>query len=356
MIINSCFCFIFRFPQYDLFEPEPIRSEPHGRRPQSRRQVQHDKEQRPIVVTGVKQPSVIRIVEKKCKEVGAEVFRIGKDFNFKIKKESLEGSFFDLTTNHDRGKQLNGLHLSLIGEFQVENASLAVETVLQLRKFGFRVSDKQIRKALKTAFFPGRFEVLPIARGPVAPSSRIPSPSVASSLRALDGTPSSRATPRLSIILDGAHNPTKMRAFIKALKKLFPNQKKIFVVGFKFDKDIPKMLKQIVRAADTIIVTEFHGKTDVNINASMKVSNLIRQLTDQISNLKYDKKIKVMAEGKSKAAFSRALKIPKQSTKQVQDMVRNDNYIIAVTGSLYLVGEVREYLFEIASPNKLGSQ
>ena len=193
------------------------------------------------------------------------------------------------------------------------------------------------------------------ARGPVAPSSH-PMSSVASSLRALDGTPSSRATPRLSIILDGAHNPTKMRAFIKALKKLFPNQKKIFVVGFKFDKDIPKMLKQIVRAADTIIVTEFHGKTDVNINASMKVSNLIRRSPDQISNLKYDKKIKVMAEGKSKAAFSRALKIPKQSTKQVQDMVRNDNYIIAVTGSLYLVGEVREYLFEIASPNKLGSQ
>src|SRR3989344_1772453 len=39
-----------------------------------------------------------------------------------------------------------------------------------------------------------------LARGPVAPSSRIPSPSVAGSLRALDGTPSSRATPRSDAI------------------------------------------------------------------------------------------------------------------------------------------------------------
>jgi len=235
-----------------------------------------------IVITGVKQRSVIKIIEEKCREVGAKLYRLEKDF------------------------KLTNLKLSLLGDYQVENASLAVQTVVQLRKFGFKVKEEDIRKALSTAFFPGRFEILRLT---------------------------SFAQDKISstLILDGAHNPTKMRAFLSTLKKLYPKERKIFLVGFKFDKDISKMLKQIVKVADRIIVTEFKAKTDVAVHASAKALNL----KSLIFNLKSN--VKVVVEKDSEKALHKALNYPITQLPNYQS-------IIVVTGSLYLVGEIRSML------------
>ena len=116
-----------------------------------------------------------------------------------------------------------------------------------------------------------------------------------------------------------------------SLKKLFPEQKKIFIIGFKFDKDVKKMLRQIVKIADVIIITEFKGKTDMAINASADASNL----KTQISKLKSD--AKVIIEKDLEKALKKAIKL---STIQQY----NNPAIIVVTGSLYLVGEVRNML------------
>ena len=134
-----------------------------------------------------------------------------------------------------------------------------------------------------------------------------------------------------TLVLDGAHNPTKMKAFLTTLKVLFPKQKKIFLVGFKFDKDITKMLKQITKVADKIIVTEFDRATDMAVSSSADVLNL----KSQISNLKSD--AKVIVEKDSKKAIDKALNI-------LISQYLNIPAIIVVTGSLYLVGEIRNML------------
>ena len=247
------------------------------------------------VVTGIKQPTVVRIIEERCRKVGAQLFWLGKDFNYKIKKESIEGSIFDLISQRDRVRKLNDLKLSLLGDYQVENASIAIKTVLELEKFGFKVSDNEIRRALSTAFFPGRFEAINYT---------------------LDAK-------RYTLILDGAHNPTKMKEFLKNLKKLFPNQKKVFIVGFKFDKDIPKMLKQITKVADEIIITEFNRATDMSVSASAEAESI----KYYVSSIKYQGE--VYYEKNSKRAMEKAF-----------EMAGKDDLIV-VTGSLYLVGEIR---------------
>ena len=259
-----------------------------------------------IVVTGVKQPSVVKIVENRCREVEAKLYRHGKDFDFKIEKESLEGSVFDLTIGSDRGLQLNGLKLSLLGRHQVENASLAIETAMQLGKFGLEITEEHIRKALKTAFFPGRFEILRL-------------------------TPFAQDKTSSTLVLDGAHNPTKMKAFLTSLKKLFPKEKKIFIVGFKFDKDIKRMLSQILEVADKIILTEFHGKTDISVSSSAKAESI----KYQVLSSKY--RGKIIVEPNSKKALDLTLNI-------LVSQYPNIPAIIVVTGSLYLVGEVRSML------------
>lgn len=259
-----------------------------------------------VVVSGVRQPSVVKIIEKKCEDTGAKLNLLWRDFGYKIKKESLKGSVFDLITSSGRTIQLNDLQLSLIGRYQVENASLAVKTVLKLEKFGFKISDEAIKKALKTAFFPGRFEILRLA-------------------------PLSQDKTSSTLILDGAHNPTKMRAFLSTLKKLFPKEPKVFIVGFKFDKDIKKMLKEILGAADEIIITEFKAKTDTNVHASADASDIKNEI------LKIKKDSEVIIERDSKKALEKALNI-------LKTQYPNDPSAIIVTGSLYLVGEVRSML------------
>ncbi|MDP3987676.1 MAG: folylpolyglutamate synthase/dihydrofolate synthase family protein [Candidatus Levybacteria bacterium] len=239
-----------------------------------------------VVVTGVKQKSVIKIVEEKCKDAGVELFRLGKDFSL-----------------------LKNQNLSLRGEYQRENASIAVETVLKLKRFGFKIDEKNIRKALKTAFFPGRFEIVQID----------------SVLRlALLAQDKMSAT----LILDGAHNPSKMKAFIESLTEFVGSKKNIFVVAFKKDKDIKSMLSEIFKIADVIIITQFKTATDVGKNSAMPVGNF----KFSILNFQSKNKIKIFKIRDSKKALKKAFEVVEPED------------LIVVTGSLYLVGEIRSYL------------
>jgi len=320
-----------------------------------------------VVITGIRQPSVIKIVEEKCREVGARLYRLDKDFHFKIKKEIVGGMLFDLTTVSDRALQLNDLKLSLLGKYQAENASLAVETVLQLRKFGFKVSEDHIRRALKSAFFPGRFEIVKIDSLLRRASSfdmlrTNPERSRMGSL-AQDKTSS-------TLVLDGAHNPTKMKAFLKTLKKLYPKNPKIFIVAFKNDKDIKSMLSQILKLADKVIITEFTAKTDMSKNASAGALNLKSQISRlaeapaKRANLKTD--AGVFVEKDPKRALQNAIRasavqqynnLPRRPLRPAsppasprgeslggREASKAGPTIVVVTGSLYLVGEVRNML------------
>jgi len=239
-----------------------------------------------VVVSGVKQPSVIKIVKDRCSKTNAKLNLLWRDFGYKIKKESTSKTDYDFISDSE---VFDDLQLSLLGHYQVENASLALKTILELRKLRFKISDEAIRKALKTAFFPGRFEIV--------------------------------KSDKNLLILDGAHNPVKIREFLKSLKKIFPKEKKTFVVGFKFDKDIKKMLKEIINVADKIIVTQFNMKTDMMIYASAKVEDINKQ----IKRTKYDGEII----------------IEKDLRKALRVGFRRGGELTVVTGSLYLVGEAR---------------
>ena len=128
------------------------------------------------------------------------------------------------------------------------------------------------------------------------------------------------------LVLDGAHNPAKMKAFLSALKSLFPKQKKVFLVAFKSNKDAGKMLSEIVKAADVIIATRFTVSMGYVSSGAMEPTNI----KNQISKIKNNQK--VVVEESSRKALSMALELAKKDE------------LIVFTGSLYLVGEVRSML------------
>jgi dihydrofolate synthase/folylpolyglutamate synthase len=170
-------------------------------------------------------------------------------------------------------------HIGLLGDYQKENANLALAAVNYLsQRDGFKINKEKVGTAFKTAHFPGRFDI--------------------------------RKINDKTVIFDGAHNPQKMEAFIDSLVKKFPNQKLNFLIAFKKGKDYQDMLKIITPKAELIVLTSFFTKNQDMINSSVD-----------------PKEIKLSAKI-----------IP--DLKKAWQFISNKNEPIIVTGSLYLIGEI----------------
>ncbi len=249
------------------------------------------------VVSSVSQTSIRKIVEEKSRTEGVQLSQQGSDFTYRIREVDRSGSRFDFISGED---SYEDIELSLLGEYQVENAAIALEVIRQSERFGYTVSEDHIRKALSTASFPGRFEILPYTKG---------------------GT-------LYTFVLDGAHNPLKMHSFLSALESFYPEKKKIFIVTFKRGKAVETMLHAIERIADVLVLTEFHRTIDTGKNASM-MSDDLRAVEH---NLSERKDIPIYTAKTTAEALTLAL----------QEAHSDD--LMIVTGSLYLIGEVKDLL------------
>lgn len=125
-------------------------------------------------------------------------------------EEKLGGYCFDTSIF---GYQYKNMELSMTGYHQVENAMCALTTLSVLRKRGtIRVSEEQLRRGMKMAVQPGRFEI--ISDDPF-------------------------------VILDGAHNQDGIRAFTASLTEHFSGKRLLLVMGVLKDKAVEDILKEL---------------------------------------------------------------------------------------------------------------
>ena len=103
----------------------------------------------------------------------------------------------------------NDVETGMKGEYQKENAALAFSALMALKSMGYSVSEEGIRRGMKKACWPGRFELL--AKEPL-------------------------------FIIDGAHNEDGVRALAQALKQDYPGKEFCLIVGILGDKAYDKML------------------------------------------------------------------------------------------------------------------
>lgn len=176
-------------------------------------------------------------------------------------------------------------HISLLGEYQVHNAAVVLETVNVLRRRGWEIPEDALLRGLSQARWPGRLE---LAR------------------RAPD------------VLLDGGHNPQCMEALARSLRELYPEKKLIFLTGVLADKDWTSMMEQLLPLA-----REFYTITPDSPRA-MPAAELAAWLEEQGGKATPCESI---GEG-----IDRAL-----AAAGTQDAV-------CVTGSLYMIGEVRHLL------------
>ncbi|MBI05038.1 MAG: hypothetical protein CMI96_04395 [Pelagibacteraceae bacterium] len=169
----------------------------------------------------------------------------------------------------------------LKGDHQLENASTALASAITLKNMGYKINNHSFNKSVLNTEWPGRLEF-------VKYKNKI-------------------------IILDGSHNLSgakKLNYFLKK-NKIKPN----VVFGMLNNKKIFEFLKEI--------------KNNINIVFPIKIPNEKNaftvseiQLSTKKLNLKY---------------------ITKDNLKDInKDILKRSNKYILVTGSLYLVGKLRE--------------
>lgn len=179
-------------------------------------------------------------------------------------------------------KRYRNLVCPLKGIHQIENAAVALGVIEYISIKGFEVNDDAVFMGIRDVRWGGRLEIL--QHSPM-------------------------------VIVDGAHNADGATVLSKALKEEFTYRKLILIFGVLNDKDYKIMLKKLVPLADRLIVTKPDTVRTMPPEAIMKAAQSYRKQIEVVGN-----------------SF--------EALKQALSMADPDD-LICVTGSLYLVGEIK---------------
>lgn len=164
-------------------------------------------------VISVKQPPEVMKVLRQAALTKKGKFLTADISHAKRIRYGVEKQRFD----YDRYKDLE---ISMPGQYQIENAVLAVETVLALNRCGFTVPEEKLREGLLQTRCPGRFDVL--AKRPL-------------------------------FIADGAHNEDAAKKLAESIRFYFTNRKIIYIMGMLKDKEYDKVIRNTFPLASHII-------------------------------------------------------------------------------------------------------
>lgn len=196
-------------------------------------------------------------------------------------------SFKDVATSRDGTSFLDPVsgrrfETRLSGQFQAANAALAMAAARALTDP--RITDDTIAAGLAAARFPGRMEI--VQESPL-------------------------------VILDGAHNPDKIGHMIQSLPTIAGKRRVVLVFGVLESKSYAEMYETLRPHVGALVATS----PEVFAKPPAGAEDIARLVTEDIP---------VATENNPLVAIERAL-----------DMAGPDD-VVLVTGSLYLVGNIRE--------------
>jgi len=220
---------------------------------------------------------VMEIISDRCIREGVRLCVVGRELNYKSRSFSEEKELFDIRGLRNTYKNME---LSLLGEHQLENGTLAVGLSEVLISRGYDISVTSIRNGIKKTNLPGRCEVV-------------------------------RAKP--FVVLDAAHNGASAIALRETISRNFKFKKLIIILAISNNKDIEGICREVSKLADTIIITKAKTKRATP-----------------------PKKIKVFLTNKNTCI---AKNVKEAYTLARKKAGRDD--MILITGSFYLIGEAK---------------
>lgn len=237
-----------------------------------------------ICVSAPQEKEALKVIEKTCRERASHLILVGRDIIFEEVRSGETEEVFNVFGIFGEYPLLKS---RLIGSHQIMNAATAIGVIEGLRLGGITVPADAIREGIQDARWEGRLEV--IKRHPY-------------------------------IVLDGAQNRASAHVLANAVKKIFKYGKLILILGVSKDKDIKGILEELMPISGYIILTKS------NMAARAMEPAMIEEAAEKINNVK-DMTITSNVEDALKKALSRADK----------------DDLVLVTGSLFVVGEVKAY-------------
>ncbi len=220
-------------------------------------------------------------------EPATAVIERGVDFEATANRVAIGGRAVDLRAPHGR---YDDVFVALHGAHQADNAAAALAAVEAF--FGTAIEDDLVREAFAAVKVPGRFEIL--HRHPL-------------------------------VVLDAAHNPDGARVATTTLDDFGAARRRILVLGLLQGRDIGEMLDALeATRAEVVIVCQPDWPRRIlaeEIAAEATVRGVVVEVVREIDD-----------------AVARAIAL-----------AEDDDDLVLVTGSNYVIGPARRYLRALAA-------
>lgn len=236
------------------------------------------------VVIGKLPSSARKVILDNAHEKNSEVYELGQDFE----GQKINGHDFYATVRYTGGGVKTNFKLGLAGDYQVENAAIAIyATQLLMKRLKLPVDLHALKTGLKETAWPGRLEV--INDSPL-------------------------------VLLDGAHNLPGIQALMKTIKDDFANREVYLLVAILADKQYELMLGELASLGNVhLTVTHFAGPGPKRPSADLE--KVVNELPT---------KYPVQTASKWQPALANIA-----SKMSVED-------VMIITGSLYFISDVRK--------------
>jgi dihydrofolate synthase/folylpolyglutamate synthase len=225
--------------------------------------------------------AALDVILKRCADVGVQPNVELDQSRNRIEQVTDDGRL--VVTFETSEARYESLLLGLRGRHQIVNTSVAIRLGESLRKRGFEIPEAAILAGVKTAVHAGRLELH-------------------------DGRP--------SWLFDGAHNPAGARA-LRAFLDEFGKRPLTLVFGAMNDKRLEDIAAILFPAADRLILTQPDNPRAANVERLRGVGG------------------RIVDDGKITTARSVS-----EAVQQAKDITPADG-LICITGSLYMLGEVK---------------
>lgn len=232
------------------------------------------------VVLYEQEKPVMDVVISAAKALACPV-RIAPVYAGNMEKITAEGQVFSF------GKYRQ-VKTGMLGLYQMRNAIAAVSAAEVLCKRGWKINEAHIKAGLEKARWLGRLEV---------------------------------RKEKPLFLVDAAHNPQGVSVLAESLDTLFPQQKKIFVLGVLADKDYLQMLDLIAPQADCFFVVTPHSTRALE---GEKLAELLRD----------------------RGFWAESFPSVPEAVQAAEYAALKKERIVCAFGSLYYIGEVIDCLKE----------
>lgn len=127
---------------------------------------------------------------------------------------------YGMTGQHFSYDKYKNIAITMAGQFQIENAVVALEALAALGRAGYPVAEDKLRLGMEQTRWRGRFDV--IGKKPL-------------------------------FIADGAHNEDASKRLAESIRFYFTNRRIIYIMGMLKDKEYDKVIRNTYELAEHII-------------------------------------------------------------------------------------------------------